>query len=196
MNETVVEEYDQLFGLTSKGKIKTWKVLVIDLKDGTAAVDQTYGELDGKLQTNRKIVREGKNLGKSNETSVIEQANNEAESKFTKKFEQEGYAVDKDNLRVPKLPMLAKPFDTMKHKIVYPCYVQPKLDGIRCFATKIDNDTIEYSSRKGKPFISVSHLTISLLDIMKIGDSWDGELYTPELSFQEITSAVKKEKDF
>ena len=91
MNETVVEQ-KKLFGLTSTGKVKTWEVTVTILKDGTAAVDQIYGLLGGILQTNRKIIREGKNLGKSNETSVLEQANSEAESKYTKK-QDDGYSI-------------------------------------------------------------------------------------------------------
>ena len=195
MNETVAVEYDQLFGLTSKGKVKTWQVVVLDLKDGTAAIDQIYGELGGKLQVNRKIVREGKNLGKANATTPIEQANSEAESKFTKKYEQEGYAVDKDNLRVPKLPMLAKTFDKAKHTITYPCYVQAKLNGVRCFSEKISDTEISYTSRKGKVYTTLEHLTPHLLDIMVVGEIWDGEIYNPAMSFQEVTSAVKKQRE-
>ena len=32
-------------------------------------------------------------------------------------------------------PMLAHEFKKNKHKVKYPCIVQPKLDGIRCIAT-------------------------------------------------------------
>lgn len=34
-----------------------------------------------------------------------------------------------------------------------------------------------------------------ILGILGVNETWDGELYTPELTFQQITSAVKKEKD-
>ena len=140
MNETIVEQ-KKLYGLTSKKKVKIWKVSVLDLENGTAAIDQEYGELGGKLIYNRKIIYTGKNIGKSNETSPFIQATLEAQSKYLKKIEQEGYSLDKDNLRIPQLPMLAQSWDKMKHKITYPCYLQPKLDGIRCFATKIDNSS-------------------------------------------------------
>ena len=195
MDETVAVEYAQLFGLTSTGKVKTWQVAVIDLKDGTAAIDQTYGELDGKLQTNRKIIREGKNLGKANATTPIEQANSEAESKFTKKYEQEGYAVDKDNLRIPKLPMLAQVFEKAKHRIVYPAILQAKLNGVRCFAERVSDTEILYTSRKGKAYTTLEHLTPTLLGIMEVGEIFDGEIYNHDMTFQEITSAVKKQRE-
>ena len=195
MDEVIAVEYDQLFGLTSTGKVKTWKVTVIDVGDGTAAIDQTYGELGGKLQTNRKIVREGKNLGKKNETSVIEQANSEAESKFTKKYEQEGYAVDKDNIRVPRLPMLAQVFKDNKHKIIYPAILQPKLNGVRCFAEKTSDTEVIYTSRKGKRYTTLEHFTPTLLAIMEVGEIFDGEIYNHEMDFQDIISAVKKQRE-
>ena len=194
MDEAIVEQ-KKLYGLTSKGKTKVWQVSVVALEDGTAVIDQTYGELGGKLQTNRKIVREGKNLGKANSTNPVQQAIAEAESKYTKKFEQEGYALDKDNIRVPKLPMLAQVFEKSKHRLTYPCYVQPKLNGVRCFAEKTSDTAIVCTSRKGKPYSTLTHLTPHLLNIMNVGEIWDGEVYNPAMTFQEITSAVKKQRE-
>ena len=193
MNEVTVVEYDKLFGLTSTGKVKIWEVAVTVLEDGTAAIDQIYGLLGGSLQTNRKIIREGKNLGKSNETSVIEQANSEAESKFTKK-QDDGYSTDKDNLRVPMLPMLALKFNDRKKDIVYPAYTQPKLDGCRCFCEKVSDTEIVYTSRKGKAITTLGHITPSLLNIMVIGEIFDAEVYNRDMSLQQIMSAVKKQR--
>jgi len=53
---------------------------------------------------------------------------------------------------------LAMDYKKRGHNIVYPCYVQPKLDGIRCLATRKGN-TITYTSRDEKEFPAVSHLT-------------------------------------
>ena len=194
MNETVVEQ-KKLYGLTSKGKTKVWQVSVLALEDGTAAIDQEYGELGGKLQINRKVVREGKNIGKSNATTAVQQAHKEADSKFRAKKTKEGYSEDKDNLRIPKLPMLAQVFEKSKHRITYPCYVQPKLNGVRCFAEKVSETEVSYTSRKGKEYSTLEHLTPHLLDIMHVGEIWDGEVYNPAMTFQEITSAVKKQRE-
>ncbi len=193
MNETIVEQ-KKLFGLTSKGKTKVWQVSVIALEDGTAAIDQEYGELGGKLQVNRKVVREGKNLGKTNETSPFTQACSEAQSKFTKKLEQEGYSEDKDNIRVPRLPMLALKFNDRKKDIIYPCYVQVKIDGCRCFCEKVSDTEILYTSRKGKAIKTLAHLTPSLLNMMTIGQIFDGEIYSSGMSLQQVMSAVKKQR--
>jgi len=184
-----------LYGLTSKGKAKVWKISVVDLENGTTAIDQEYGELGGKLQINRKTVKTGRNIGRSNETTPFQQATKEAESKYRKKLEQEGYSEDKDNLSIPKLPMLAQTFDKSKHRIKYPAYAQPKLNGVRCFAEKINGDTIRYTSRKGKVYTTLEHLTPHLLEMMEIDEIWDGEVYNHEMTFQEITAAVKKQRD-
>lgn len=189
-----VVEMRPLFGLSSKGKIKTWTVTVIENEDGSAVIEQKYGEYGGRLQTNTKNVREGKNLGKSHETTPYQQALKEASSKFRKKCD-EGYSEDKDDLSIPRLPMLAQNYEKMKHKVVWPCFSQIKLDGIRVFATKINGDTIKYTSRKGKPIETLSHITPTLLEIMSIDETFDGEIYTPSLSFQDICAATKKQRD-
>lgn len=90
-------------------------------------------------------------------------------------------------------PMLAHDYKKRGHNITYPAYVQPKLDGIRCLATRNGN-TITYTSRDEKEFPAVSHLTPHLLRLMADGEVWDGELYTKKLTFQEIVSAVKRNK--
>ena len=193
MDETVVEQR-VLYGLTSKDKTKVWQVSVLSLEDGTAAIDQEYGELSGKLQTNRKIVREGKNIGRANATNPLQQAIAEAESKFRAKKTKEGYSEDKDNLRVPKLPMLALKFNDRKKDIVYPCYVQVKIDGCRCFCEKTSDTEIVYTSRKGKSITTLDHITPSLLNIMSIGQILDGEVYNKDMSLQQVMSAVKKQR--
>jgi len=90
-------------------------------------------------------------------------------------------------------PMLAMDYKKRGHNIVYPAFVQPKLDGVRCIATRT-GDKIKYTSREENEFTAVSHLTPHLLRLMRDGDSWDGELYTKQLTFQEIVSAVKRNK--
>jgi len=184
-----------LYGLDSKGKIKVWRAWAYEDIDGTAGFKTLHGLKDGKLQEQGKIIREGKNLGKKNQTSSYEQAIAEITSKHLKKKEQEGYSEDQTSLSIPRLPMLAKNYKDHKNKVNYPVMVQMKLDGIRCLATKINGDTITYKTRKGKPITTVSHLTPSLLEKMQIDETLDGELYSHDLTFQQITAAVKKERE-
>lgn len=91
--------------------------------------------------------------------------------------------------------MLAHDFHKHSGKIKFPCLVQPKLDGVRCFITRTGLDTFEYMSRNGKPITTMSHLGRHLTHI-PIGVTLDGELYIhdKDVSFQTLVSWIKKEQ--
>jgi len=103
--------------------------------------------------------------------------------------------------------MLATDWQKIK-KVEYPCYCEPKLDGVRClmvvnYNTGADGDTIKFLSRSGKQYDSLSHIAKSVGTYCFVkGKSdkpiqfiLDGEIYSEELNFQEIVSAVKAYKD-
>lgn len=142
-----------------------------------------YGILGGKMITSSRQI-EGKNKGKSNETSAEEQAAKEVKSRWLKKID-EGYKPMKKSSKQDDtiyLPMLAQPYD--KKKVKFPCFVQPKLDGIRALYYRG-----ALWSRKGKMFTTLDHIVSDLKDIDVV---LDGELYSDKGSFQEICSWVKK----
>jgi DNA ligase-1 len=152
--------------------------------------------MDGKKQTTSTKILEGKNLGKTNATNAYEQALSEAESKW-KKQQDKGYreTIDATSSAKDYLPMLAKSFDKDGGKIQYPCYFQPKLDGIRCISYW-DGQNVVLLTRKGKPFNSIPHIEAALLKVFKKNPTvvLDGELYSDKLGFQKITSIVRKSK--
>ena len=83
-------------------------------------------------------------------------------------------------------PMLARPFEDKKKLVKYPCYIQPKLDGVRCIA--IGN---ELYSRNGYPFPTFDHIKAELCrntDNLML----DGELYTGNMNFQKLSGLVQK----
>lgn len=137
-------------------------------------------------------VREGKNIGKSNETSVLEQALSQAKSMWNKKRDQ-NYAESGDTKRI-LLPMLAQQYEKRRGKIIWPVFIQPKLNGVRCLAKKVSDTEIEFTSRKGKRYETLKHIGESLLDCMKVGEVFDGEVYNTQLTLQEILSRVKNVK--
>jgi ATP-dependent DNA ligase len=102
------------------------------------------------------------------------------------------------------LPMLAHTFEPTKQKnrIQFPCYVQPKLDGVRCISyLSQDKSHIIMQSRVGSHFESLGHLTTELLgpflEIPELGRSeiaLDGELYTDSMPFEQLVGLVKKKK--
>jgi DNA ligase-1 len=183
-----MKSFGPLYAIASTGKIKVWKADVTD--EGTIVT--THGYLDGAMTTGSKEVK-GKNIGKSNETSPYEQACSEAQSKMNKKMD-EGYKNSQAELEsapILKLPMLAHKFTEREHDIVWPAFVQPKLNGVRCLVDAACN----YISRNGKVYQTLTHLDESVSKILSaLGEpvELDGEVFNKDWNFQEITRAVKK----
>jgi DNA ligase-1 len=210
----------RLFQKDSSGNIRFWEV---EVKKNV--VYKRYGILGGAVQETFDTVKEGKNIGRSNETSPEEQAHSEAKSAWTKQ-KKEGYVESAEDAEAGKLdalieggiePMLAKNFEDDSHKIIYPCFVQPKLDGIRCVAM-YDGDLkpgqrVSLWTRTRKPIKSCPHVAEALEKLLssclealvktrQIQKSLmkriilDGELYNHDLKndFEKIVSAVRKEE--
>lgn len=181
----------KLYGKTSKGQIKVWTGEVID-NTTHSIIRITHGLQDGKMQTSEKIISCGKNIGKKNETTHQEQALSELQSLYNKKKDS-GYADAILDIQEASyhLPMLAKEYIPGKTKLKFPVLAQPKLDGIRCVS-----DRYNQWSRKQKVFKTnttvQTHLEIqSLIQLLVLLTIvFDGELYIPGKTFEEIQSIV------
>ena len=211
-------QFPALYGEAANGKMKIWSIRVYE-KDALSVIESEYGFEDGKKQMQQKYITEGKNIGKKNETTPLQQAINEARATWIKKRES-GYAPrdvadvapteetgdEKDgslppspeltsrdkgkasDLSVP-FPMLAQTYEDRKHNMTWPCYVQPKLDGVRCLGIPGKG----MFSRQRKPFKTLAHIQAEV-DLFPGHWILDGELYSDTLTFQEIVGIVKKEK--
>ena len=180
-----------LYGKPSNGeKTKMWKIEIIP--DGiNYKIVRAYGYLNCKTTVSEKVISSGKNIGKKNETSVEQQAKQEAESLF-KKQKEKGYSETIETQKVSVLPMLAHDYNKRKHDIVYPCYAQPKIDGVRMMLVKT-HGKIQMISRTGKS-ISLPHIETQFKNVPE--DIWfDGEIFTFELPFEEITGLFKTQKN-
>lgn len=186
--------FPTLFKMDSKGKIRMWKIYVGE-DDIGPFYEQEHGLVDGAHIVNRTHVLEGKNVGKINETTPLEQAISEAQSLWNKKKDRSGYSESQPS-SIPIRPMLATKYDPNKAK--FPLYVQPKLDGVRCLIY-YDGADIILESRQGKRFTALSHLvTQSMRNFFLQHPSvvLDGELYNHDLhdDFQKLISAIKRDK--
>lgn len=186
-----------LYGFSRTGKTKQWTISSQLDFHGVATNTIVHGYIDGKKQTDVQIIV-GKNIGKSNETTSYDQAVKEAVALWQKKLDK-GYGLD--SLAPPKyaemdypLPMLAHDYKKRGHDLVWPCYAQPKLDGIRCVAAK-RNGLVTMWSRAGKVFDTMPEIQTELDLLLEEGDFVDGEIYVHGWSFQRITRAVKKRRD-
>lgn len=202
-------DFPQLFKKSSKGKIETWKICVDvyeseDARISWGAIITVYGELGGKFQTTRDVVKKGKNVGKKNETTPYDQAVAEAKAKWEKQLksgyiysveEAEKGIVDSNYVEGGELPMLAHKFRDHSDKIEYPCAMQPKLDGIRCIALKRGLEVTLWS-RTRKPITSCPHIIEAIKEQFSNVENitLDGELFNYDYrkDFEKIVSAVRK----
>jgi len=199
--------FPTLYGVSSKGVTKVWKISVKDVfGDLTAAeILVEHGQLGGKIQESPEIIRNGKNIGKSNETSPFEQAVLEAESKWKKKHDA-NYTEDKacslgqviavgEAIKKKLLPMLAQKYKERAKHIVWPAFIQPKLNGVRCLVER-KAGKITFWSRKSKQYKNFNlYMEQEFLSFMRDGDILDGEMYNHgDMTFQELMSLIKDEK--
>jgi DNA ligase-1 len=190
-----------LYNKSKTGKIQLWQIEVTLNKTGSATILTQWGYKDGKLATSEKELTEGKNKGKTNETTPFQQAVSEAQSSWEKKKTREGYAEIVSDAAVPGVaetkaveqnvlyPMLAQDYTKQSRKIRFPCYVQAKLDGVRSlFRNGV------FTSRTAKPFGFLDHIVKELKPAIDAGFILDGEIYSTTLSFQEFVGLVKKKR--
>jgi len=142
------------------GKVKVWNAYLED-----DSVVEESGPLDGPMV--KKVTVCGLDGAK-----VLK-------SLRQKKVKQ-GYS---DTLDAGLSAMLA--YEWNHEPLVFPLYVQPKLDGIRCLVYEKDGQTV-FQSRNHTFFQSFPHIKAVP------GLVLDGELYNHALEFQDITSMVRK----
>lgn len=178
----------ELFALDKSGKVKHWTVEVVD-----DTIIVRHGKLGGKMQAKTTQVK-GKNIGKLNETKPHEQALKEAESKYNKQLDKCYRPTVEEAKNVGEaLPMLAHNYLQQGHRIVYPCDVSPKLDGLRCIA-EVNGEVVTLNSRGGKTYPCPEHIRSELVMVSRKTNiiKFDGELYEHGKALQDIVSSAKK----
>ena len=195
-----------LYKKTSTGAIQFWKISIHEDSDHSRAwvIRTEYGQVGTpNPQLGLDTIWEGKNIGKKNETDCQQQAWAEAMAKHEKQ-QKKGYVHSIEMAQADGLsslieggviPMLAHKFADHGHKTKFPCYVQPKLDGIRCIAIVKDGKCTLWS-RTRKAITGVPHIQRELEMRFKQDVILDGELYNHDLKkdFEKIVSMVRQEK--
>lgn len=234
--------------------ILQWTVKVVQ-EMNKVDILKTYGVLNGgqAMRWQRNI--KGKNIGKANQTTPLEQAIADAESMVRLK-QREGYvtieSLSIDSMKflasnyslkrileeaLPaynsdvngnEIPMkcqqyyrdkkpwtgpdgveydnrrtyyMANPFAAKEKNAIiinFPCFIQPKVNGVRCFVKLVNGKPILYS-KKGDvwniPQVSDWFMDHPEVFTMYSDDViYDGELYIKGESLQNIASAVKAYK--
>ena len=195
---TMVKAFPTLYGRSSTGKIKVWKIEVKE-KGNEYHITSTHGYEGMKMAVSKPvIVTKGKNIGKKNETSPKEQAIFDAQSKWDKK-NKTGYETSKSLLKQTQLilPMLAYKFQDRKHNVTFPkVALQPKLNGVRCVGNINKGDVVLYS-RLGNAFNNLDHIENELGSLITCDAPnfyFDGELYAHGEPLEKIVAMCKKDK--
>lgn len=216
MTDVQEHTFPLLFGTDLHGNVKLWGARIY-MRDATAYSEITYGRKDGKMQTSLVEYTTGKNIGKANETTPYQQCMFETERKWKDHLEKKHYTqIDPTqssgvssigttrpdapyNIRIT--PMLAKTWTKpltsatkpKKTDIVFPCWVQPKLDGLRCLVF-LENGKCICQSRTGGEFIGLNHIVDIAMPILMEHPTWilDGELYTTTMPFEELAGIIKR----
>lgn len=205
--------FPTLYKKTSTGAIQFWTIIggnieYINMFGNMVvapAIRTTYGQLDTENpQITLDTIREGKNIGKKNETTAEQQAIAEAQAKWEKQLKK-GYVQNISDAEAGNVdavveggvvPMLAQSFSKHAAKITFPCFTQPKLDGIRCIAV-IEDGACTLWSRTRKQIHSMPHIVQELEALFEDKTiTLDGELYNHQYKkdFEEIVSLVRQEK--
>jgi ATP-dependent DNA ligase len=199
----MTKTFPTLFKKTSTGASQMWEISVEN-----NVIITRFGQVDGKIQETRDLIKSGKNLGKANETSANQQAELEAQSAWEKKKKAKGYVESLKDAKAGKVdalveggifPMLAHRFDEQGHKIEYPAFVQPKFDGHRCISMYQDGKATLWS-RTRKPILSMPHIVAEVERLAKKEKLksliLDGELYSHKYKdqFEKITSLIRPDE--
>jgi len=186
-------ESKTLYKVHTGAKVGDWTISLYGNDDGSATLArQACKVVGGKPVETITHITQGKNIGRSNETTPLQQAQSEMESKINKQIDK-GYVETKpeEGAKVTNAlgfikPMLAQPIEKVK-KWSFPVYAAAKLDG-HCLLA--NNQTLY--SRGGKPVV-VHHITESL-NAIPDGVTLHGEIYIHGETLQRISSLVKKPK--
>lgn len=190
--------FPTLYKKSSTGADQEWSISAED-----NVIVTRWGQVGGAIQETRDTVKEGKNTGKKNATTAVEQAQAEAQATYTKKLKK-GYVPSLQAARAGKTdkliaggvnPMLAHKFSEQARKISFPAFVQPKFDGHRCIAMVQDGKASLWT-RTRKPITGLPHIIKALELLCNAEDElvvFDGELYNHDYreNFEDLSSFLR-----
>lgn len=152
--------FPTLYKSAPGGKVLLWSIAVVP-EGRLGAIVTTYGQLDGKKQTMSETIEAGKNAGRKNATTPFQQAVAEAQSRWNKKKDRNGYGLTAEASAIVRgsSPMLAQVYEANIRKVDWSnAACQPKLDGFRLVARADDKGKVSLYSRENKPMSVLSHI--------------------------------------
>lgn len=175
-----IKQWPTLFTKTAAGAINYWQIWT----EGSS-VHMRWGQVGTENPLTDSYEAEGKNVGRSNETSPVEQAQKEAQAKFDKQIRLKYvHSIEEAESNINIKPMRAYVLDAKRQeKLPFPVTVQPKFNGVRCMAYNLPDGSVRLMSRGGKDY-TLQHIQDQLRGRIPAEHCLDGELYVHGVSLQ------------
>lgn len=196
--------FPKLFSVSATGAERYWVIKVVKNDDDSATIIREYGQVSGKAQFAETHLTEGKSKKTAYDQAIFEanslwKAQVEKKGMIEKKTNEKGIVLPNLVLKTKSsvdgkgkqeeiniLPMLAKSYADAKQHIKFPCYIQPKLDGIRYTARKLSS-SIELRTRQSKIKPFFDHIRDEI-EKLSLPDNiiLDGEFYSLSIQFKTL----------
>ncbi len=182
--------FNILYKYNAKGGILTWQIGY----DGNGNIERYISQLPSPSNNNPKIQYFTYQVNINNSgRSLSDQAFLEARSKYNDKI-NDGYSIDIESLAVVNSYdcMNAVVYEDHVQDIIWPTYVQAKLNGVRMVCCKTENGVVMKSRQKTvyTQFTEMSNELATFFDQLPDGVMLDGELYKHGMTFNDIISIV------
>lgn len=172
-----------LYQKTRLGKVQEWTIWVVEKGDsGFPEVWTSYGQTDGKKQSTNDVVKEGVNIGKSNETSAFEQSLLMAERRIVKQLEH-GYVEKIEDANKQILIDFEQPFPKEL------CFYKPQ--------NSIEDKKISELEKSGRSVFTIKR--DGMMHIIRKSDKFGVEIYSRRMDlvsdkYPHIVEALSKVK--
>ena len=166
-----------------------WKIIVTEINDDIISVKTRYGVNGGKItETKPQTFKKSKGL-----TFVKKKIIDKIRNGYK---HESGKEIKNKQLKSFIKPMSAILLEGNENKIVFPAYVQPKLDGFRGVVIKSFSGKVSIVSRNGLPYPHLEKIKKELesFPLIKQGYNLDGELYIHGVSIGELRSVLGRKE--
>lgn len=181
------KNFPMLYVKTASGAINFWEI-----RTEGRWVHTKWGKVGTDNPQTERYAAEGKNVGRSNETTPSDQAEFEAQAKYDKQVRLKYVdSVEAARGHINIKPMRAYSLDDKRlKKLKFPVAMQPKFNGVRCMAYNLPDGKVRLMSRGGKDY-SLPHVQTVLEGRIPPSCCLDGELYVHGMSLQSIRHLIE-----
>lgn len=208
MTSKVLWNLEDLYKKNVQGSIRMWRVgceavRFADDRPPQVFVRTEYGIVGGKVTVDRNEVQMNRS-GRSLEG----QAWIQSRQKWREMWRDDGYRFYKNVVDADTNPLDASESRPLPAKAtlwkageierdVYPVAAQAKLDGHRMLARMTAGDVVvcrTCNNREHTHLTSIKEALAKFFEFLPPGTELDGEIFTPDLTFQQLSSAIRNER--